>query len=120
MRLVPLINNLPFAATRADEDEFPIFVFRGGVLCWRVGEEADVIICQKNDDLVCSVSVSPILVIGDLTVADIGKIQKNSVFFALKFLKNNFHSISNITTGVNFRAEFFDIDEVESTAGGKG
>lgn len=120
MRLVPLINDLPLAAAGADEDEAPIFVFGARVLRGSIGEKADVIIGQKNDDFVCSVSDSPIGVIGDRAVTGIGKLKKNSIILALKFFKYHLHCACDVTGGVDFRAEFFDINKVQSAAGGEG
>ena len=117
---VPLINYLPFAATRADEDEAPIFVFGARVLRGSIGEKADVIIGQKNDDVVGVVSDSPIGVIGDRAVTGIGKLQKNSIILALKFFKNQLHSACDVLRGVDIGAEFFNVNKVESSAGGEG
>ena len=120
MRLVPLINDLPIAAAGADEDIHVVFIFEAGIQHWGIRKVAYVIIGQKNYDFVGIIAVSPVLIVGELFVTDIGKPQEYHIAFSLKTLQNQFHPACDVICGVDFRAEFFDIDEVESAAGGKG
>lgn len=119
MRLVPLVNDLPLAAAGADEDVHVVFIFEAGIQRGIVRKVAYVIIGQKNYDLVGIIAVSPVLIVGELFVTDIGKPQEYHIAFSLKMLQNQFHPACDVICCVDFRAEFFDIDEVESSAGGE-
>ena len=83
-------------------------------------KEADVIIGQEDDDVVSIVPFKIAAVICKLFVTRVGKAQKHHIGLSLKPFKNHFHRACDVVLIINLGGEIFNIDEVESAAGGEG
>lgn len=118
--LITLIDYLPLPALCADEDETEVFVFVSRVHNGIGRKEADVIIGQKDDDVVGIVPFKIAAVICKIFVTRVGKAQKHHIGLSLKPFENDFHCACDVVLIINLGGEIFDIDEIERSAGGEG